>query len=384
MKGSVRKHGKLWYYRLELARINGKRQQIERYGGKSKDEALKKMREAIKQYESAGEVFEVATISVHDYFEYWYKNYVLVNLKLNTQKNYRGMLDNHIYPAIGSYRLSVIKPATLQDLLNEKFNAGLAKQTLDILKGVLRKGFGMAVYPYQYLTIDPTQHIAVPHYDQKDGKDRDGLKIITMEDFNTLCSIVKPNDPYYLPMMISFQTGLRRAEVSGLRWKDIDFEEETLTVEQIMIQDGKNYMIGTPKIKSSFRTILMGQTLIKILKRARIQQKENQLLYGERYIQTEFVCVKENGKPVTPNSIKWYTQKYRNKTGVNFNFHSFRHTHATMLLENGSKPKEIQQRLGHSRISTTMDTYAHVTKKMKRDTVDIFEKMLSDTSLSNL
>lgn len=169
----------------------------------------------------------------------------------------------------------------------------MAKQTLNILKGILRKAFGMAVYLYQYLTIDPTQHISVPHYDQKNGKDREDLKIISMSDFKKLCFIVKPDDPYYLPMMISFQTGLRRAEVSGLRWKDIDFEEETLTVEQIMIQDGKGYLIGTPKTKSSFRTILMGQTLINILKRAKIQRKENQLLYGNRYIKTDFVLLKK-------------------------------------------------------------------------------------------
>ncbi len=79
---------------------------------------------------------------------------------------------------------------------------------------------------------------------------------------------------------------------------------------------------------------------------------------------------------MTPNSIKWYTGKIRKQTGVDFNFHSFRHTHATMLLENGAKPKEIQRRLGHSRLATTMDTYAHVTQKMKKETVDIFEQML--------
>lgn len=96
---------------------------------------------------------------------------------------------------------------------------------------------------------------------------------------------------------------------------------------------------------------------------------------------TDFVCVKENGQLVTTNSIKWYTAKLRKQTKVNFNFHSFRHTHATMLLEQGAKPKDIQARLGHSRLSTTMDTYAHVTKKMKKDTVDIFERMLKDSMI---
>lgn len=234
----------------------------------------------------------------------------------------------------------------------------------------------MAVYPYQFIKNDPTNFAKIPRYDEKEWRDRGDLKIISMSDFKKLTEVVGPSDPYYLPMMISFQTGLRRAEVCGLQWKDIDFENETLRVERIMINDGKDYVIGTSKAKSSYRTFLMGSTLTGILRKMRNRQKENKLFNGSHYIDSDFVCVKENGKPMTPNSIKWYTGKIRKQTGVDFNFHSFRHTHATMLLENGAKPKEIQSRLGHSRLATTMDTYAHVTQKMKKETVDIFDQML--------
>ncbi|WP_195943431.1 tyrosine-type recombinase/integrase [Enterococcus faecium] len=378
MNGSVRKRGNSWYYRMDLAYINGERKQIERFGGKTKEEAQNALRDAIKEYQTTGDVLSLSDISVIDYYEYWFNNYVKINLKKNTQKNYRGILDNHIYPYIGNYKLKSVKPGKLQELLNEEFNKGFSKQTLSIIKGVLNKGFQMAIYPYGYLHQDPTRYIKIPKYDLKEWKDKGDLKIISMEDFKLLSSAVSPSDPYYLPMMISFQTGLRRAEVCGLMWKDIDFEDETLRVERIMIQDGKDFTLGTPKTKASYRTILLGDTLLKILKMMKKRQKENKLFYGSKYIDSDFVCVKENGQPVTPNSIKWYTAKLRKQTKVNFNFHSFRHTHATMLLEQGAKPKEIQARLGHSRLATTMDTYAHVTKKMKKDTIDIFEKMLRD------
>lgn len=236
----------------------------------------------------------------------------------------------------------------------------------------------MAVYPYEFLKTNPSQFVKTPKYDQKEWKDKGDLKIISFNDFKKLQNIVPTHSSYHLAMMISFQTGLRRAEVCGLQWKDIDFEDETLTVERIMIQDGKNWLLGTPKTQSSYRTIQIGPSLVNLLKKAKLRQRENKLFYGQYYEDTEFVCTKENGKPVTLNSIKWYTQKYRKASGVNFNFHSFRHTHATMLLENGAKPKEIQNRLGHSRLATTMDTYAHVTKNMEKETVDIFENILRD------
>ncbi|MGG5340641.1 tyrosine-type recombinase/integrase [Enterococcus sp. AZ192] len=239
----------------------------------------------------------------------------------------------------------------------------------------------MAVFPYQYLNNDPTRYVTMPKYDQKEWKDKGELKIISMEDFKLIRNYVSVSDPFYLPMMISFQTGLRRAEVCGLEWSDIDFEENTLSVERIMIgTKGGSYEIGTPKTKASYRTIVLGSTLTSLLKKMKNRQKENKLFYGQNYFDSDFVCVKENGQPVTPNSIKYNVEKIRNATGVDFNFHSFRHTHATMILESGAKPKEIQARLGHSRIATTMDTYSHVTKKMKTETVDIFEQMLKDSA----
>ncbi|MGF2144090.1 tyrosine-type recombinase/integrase [Vagococcus fluvialis] len=378
IRGSIRKRGETWYYRLELAKINGKRQQIERVGGRSKDEAISAMNKAIHEYETTGTLPINSSISTADYLEHWFKNYVLVELKLNTQKNYRGMLDKHIIPSIGKYYLKDIKPGTLQELLNQKKEDGYAKQTLNIMKGIFNKAFSMAVYPYEFLKSDPSQFVKTPKYDQKEWKDKGDLKIISFDDFKKLQNVVPTHSPYYLAMMISFQTGLRRAEVCGLQWKDIVIEEETLRVERIMVQDGKNWLMGTPKTQSSYRTIQIGPSLVSLLRKAKLRQKENKMFYGKYYNDTDFICTKENGNPITLNSIKWYTEKYRKESGVDYNFHSFRHTHATMLLENGAKPKDIQARLGHSRLSTTMDTYAHVTKKMKKETVDIFENILSD------
>ncbi|SHN88234.1 tyrosine-type recombinase/integrase [Desulfitobacterium chlororespirans] len=88
------------------------------------------------------------------------------------------------------------------------------------------------------------------------------------------------------------------------------------------------------------------------------------------------VCTKENGEIVTPDTFKYASRVIHYELGILFNFHSLRHTHATMLIENGANPKDVQKRLGHSRLATTMDTYTHPTEQMTDNTVAIFEKQL--------
>ncbi|SFB89898.1 ATP-dependent helicase/nuclease subunit A [Alkalibacterium subtropicum] len=376
MKGSVRKRGNRWYYFFDAAPINGKRQVIERAGGDTKAEALDALRKALNEYDKSGSIVEESNLSVHDYFEYWFEDYVMRNLKYNTQENYRNILDKHIYPYIGGYRLRGIQPSTVQKVIDKNFEKGLSKKTLSIIKTVLNGGFRRAVFPYQYVKQDPTRFITMPKYDERNKSTKEDLKILKVADFKRMKDIVGQASPFYIPMMIAFYTGLRRGEVSGLRWSDIDYDEQTLTVERIIIMKKKEVTVGTPKTQSSYRTIGIGNELISALRTHRKRQLENKLFYGQHYIDSEYICTKENGSLVTPNSIKWHAEKTKKEMGIDFNFHSFRHTHASLLLESGAKIKAIQERLGHSKIATTMDTYSHLTKKTKKETVDLFENLM--------
>lgn len=132
------------------------------------------------------------------------------------------------------------------------------------------------------------------------------------------------------------------------------------------------------KTVSSERQIMLGASIVNILKKHCIWLKKNKLKYGIYYIESNHVCVKECGSIITPSVIKYNTRKLQEKIGVDFNFHSLRHTHATILMENGAKVKDIQARLGHSRSSITIDTYSHLTQKMQDETIDIFEQAMRD------
>src|SRR5690606_22860902 len=157
--------------------------------------------------------------------------------------------------------------------------------------------------------------------------------------------------------------------------------EQQLT--QKMIKDDKTgkfkqiWVVSPPKSISGYRTIPIGDTLLNILKKEKLKQKENKLKYGEYYRQDpnhDFVCKKENGEHYTPNVIKYQTRELiKRKLGIDFNYHSLRHTHATLLIESGVDIKTVQKRLGHSRSAITEDRYVHLTEKMARNAADVFD-----------
>ncbi|WP_161877900.1 tyrosine-type recombinase/integrase [Alkalibacterium sp. MB6] len=383
MKGSLRKRGNNWYYSLEMPSVDGKRRRVERYGGKTKGEARLTLNRAIDEYVNSGSLFKVSEISCSDFFEYWFKNYVETNLKENTQENYRSTIDNHLLPYLSDYKLKQVGPEILQDLLYKEVEKGFAKKTVAITKSVLVSSLRRAVYPYQLIKENPMTHVEMPKFDTPNLRSKEDLKILSKKEFKKLREYITPSNHMYMPMMIAYHTGMRRGEVCGLEWDAISFEDKTITVKKNMIPtkknpDGTTYKITTPKTPSSYREIDIGDTLISLLKTHKKKQLENKLLYGMHYTNTNFVCTKENGEPVTPNVIKWNMDKANQDAGIDFDFHSFRHTHATQLLELGVNIKAIQLRLGHSRISTTMDTYMHLTKKEKRKAADIFDAAMRE------
>ncbi|WP_315168748.1 tyrosine-type recombinase/integrase [Metaclostridioides mangenotii] len=377
MQGGIRKRGKKWYYYFDLGIVDGKRKKVERVGGTTKKEAEKALRDAINEYESRGKYIEESEMSYSDFLDLWYENYVLVNCKTNTKTSYLGIIDKHLKPAIGRYKLKNIAPSLIQSFINSLYKSGYSKNYLSSIAMITRASLEYAVYPLELIKENPYKYIKLPKYENEKKE----IKIITKEQFDKLIDRFPPGTLYYIPLQIGYYTGMRGGEVTALTWDDINLKEKTIEVNKTLIINGEyKYEIGTPKTKTSYRTITIGDTLVNILKKHKKYQMEMKLKYGEHYRDKEFiipnmVCTNENGTYTKLRSFDYLTRATKKDLGFDFTFHMLRHTHATMLIQNGANPKEVQTRLGHANISVTLDTYAHSTEDSSRKVADIFENI---------
>jgi integrase len=400
MEGHIRKRGEKWYYSFEAAEINGKRKRIERVGGRTKKEAEAALRNALQEYNNAGMFFEPSQISLSDYLDYWYSNYVSIECKPNTQRIYKTIIDIHIKPYLGQYKLTSITSQILQQHLNKLYSNGLSKNYLSNIHGVLSGSFFYAVEPGHFIKINPMMYVKLPKCPHKKA-DTDH-KIITAKEFNTIIERFPYSNQYYIILMICFYTGTRISECTGLTWDMVDLDNKKIKIERILVKHmDKKWYLETPKTATSYREIPIGDTLLEALKKHRKWQLENRLKYGCYYMQyykrknlniygldnsvehkivddaIEFICTQENGTLVNPDLSRYCSRVINYDLGIQFNFHSLRHTHATILIESGANMKDVQKRLGHSRIATTMDTYVNATEKMSEMTVGIFESAVN-------
>ena len=190
-----------------------------------------------------------------------------------------------------------------------------------------------------------------------------------------------------LAMDLTLETGFRRGEMCGLCWSDIDFENKSISLNRALIRVRNSYVIPDLKTETSYRTIPISDSLVKKLENHQKRQKINKLGFGNHYIKNYFETKKEydlvfrweNGSYIIPSNFLQRLKRLMKYCGIekNIRWHDLRHTNATLLLEGGANMKTVQERLGHSLMQTTSDTYAHVTEKMNRGATQIISNILS-------
>lgn len=414
---NVRKRGEKWEYRFEAASVAGKRKQITKGGFRTKKDALDAGAAALAEYNRSGMSFNPTEISVSDYLDYWFDTYCKMNLKYNTQLGYYKIIENYLKPTFGHYYLNALNSTMIQEFVNQLKIKGLSRSSVVGILTTLSCAMNYAIEPLGYIQYNPCDRVKIPKI-SKLSKER---VILSREDFSRIIERFPAGNRFYIPLMIGFYTGLRISEAFALTWDDIDLKNRTLTVNKQVVKrnfgadvrqaakkKGKkelksSWYFSSTKTSASNRTIKFGETLYHALKQEKIQQMKNEVKYAEYYTihvlkkevdeknepmyrivplqkciesqlpRIRLVCIAENGEYTSTDSFKYCSRVIHNTLQLAFDYHSLRHTHATALIESGADVKDVQSRLGHSNIRTTLQTYVHDTDAMAQTSVDLFE-----------
>lgn len=396
MKVSTRKRGTKWQYYFDGAKINGKRQRICKSGFNTKREAEEAGIKALAEYNNAGTHFTPSEISFSDYLDLWMNEYCEKHLKSTTISNYEKKIRLHLKPALGKYKLISLTPLVLQQFINKKFDEGYSRNTLSVIKGILTSCLLYAIEPMQFIQINPMQSVKIPSERVKSSvqtrkKER---TIVSKEDISRILERFPERSTSHIPLQLAYRCGLRLGEAFALTWNDIDFEKKEISInKQVQMDDVvKLWMFTEPKY-NSFRIIKCDNTLLELLKREKERQDKAIEYYAEYYThlfldkgnhinskdgnEIRLVNIREDGSYIQPRTLQHCSSVIHHKLGIqNFDYHSLRHTHATILLENGADIKDVQHRLGHKNIQVTLQIYAHVTEKMQDKTIQILEDIL--------
>ena len=387
----TRKRGKTFSYIFEAGKTSdGRRKVVEKGGFATKSEAYKAGVAAYNDYLHGNIGITSERVTLKDFMSAWLENVVSANVKPSSLQKYQSHFNNQIAPHLGEVKVQDLTPALLDEWMRKLLQSGLAKKTLALTHALIHNALNYAVYPAQLISSNPVVYIKVPKNAPQNIIER---KIITPEQFNALLDKYPFGTPFYIPLMILYHTGMRLGEVLGLSWSDVDFAGKRINLhQQITYRNRLGCFLTTPKTKSSNRYILVDDFLLRELERWQVRQAENERMHGNSYVyiyadaeghlermsklfkpggeKVSLVCTRGNGQLVSRDSLM------RTLRLVGLNAHSFRHTHATQLIENGATAKGVAGRLGHTNELITQNLYIHNTFKLQEETVAIFARNL--------
>lgn len=380
MKGHVRKRGKTWSYTFEIGKLDGKRKQKSKGGFRTKSEAQDALRKALNDFDNG--YVEQTQETFGEYLMDWLEQ-VKIDNKINTYYRYRGVINEHVKRTLGGIKLIELKPIHIDNLLREKKKAGLSGSTLQLIYTIINTPLNRAE-KLRLINNNPCRYVDRPK------RQKFKANVLSIEEVQSIFSHLNNGKYYdyimYIALSIELELGLRRGELAGLQYENVDFENNVINIEDNLIYSNGQVFLVTPKTDDSTRSLYVSNDLMKLIKKHKSIQAENKLRYGKNYVKNKFndeyknfVLTWENGKNVHPNYLTNKFKKILKACKLNdaVRFHDLRHTNATLLLQNDIDFKVIQERLGHSIISTTMDLYAHVNIDMQKPATQKLSKMLA-------
>jgi len=340
--------------------------------GKSQAEVKEKLKQALETAKKL-DFTKAGQYNAGQWLDLWLEDYAKLKVRPSTYQTYQGFIKHHVKPNIGSIPLLKLTTMDLQRMYKELLESGRVDRTeaKDKPKGLSTKTvrnihqmvssalrFAME---QKLIPENPATRCALPKVERKE------MKTLPMERLNAFFDEAKRTGVFEL-YYIDLLTGLRRGELLGLKWDDIDFKNGILHVRrQVMRQEGK--MVEAPlKTKNSYRSIAIPADAVEVLKLQR-----DKIGSG-----SEYVFPSPTGGPMSSDSVLHMLQRVLKRAGLErIRFHDLRHTFATLALQNGVDVKTVSGMLGHYSAGFTLDTYAHVTTAAQRNAANTMGNVLS-------
>jgi integrase len=385
----LRQRGKTWSYHIYLGMdpLTKKRKEISKGGFKTQREAKAAAR-LIELEIQNGTFTKESDIPFEQFAQDWLKMYSRSGVKISSVRAREKEMKHFIF-VWGHYPISRITKKMYEERileLNEKYS----KNYMDGIHACGRMIFQKAKNQ-GLIKINPTEDFKMPKKQQSVEeleKAKDNIVFLEKEELAHFLKLTYTDglEMDHLVFTVLSYTGLRIGELLALKWGDFNEKQGAIRVTKTLYNPNNHfekYQLLTPKTKGSVRTIKIDEMLINMLKKHRLKQNEIKLKNRLVYQDNEFIFVREDGHPQLRKVVETRLKRLLKKAEIEKNItpHSFRHTHTSLLIEAGVGIKEIQQRLGHTDINTTMNIYAHMTANMEEKASQQFSKLMKDLLL---
>lgn len=372
-----RRRGATWEITIERGYhpVTGKRDRDSRTFRGTKKEALAEERRLLRERD-LGTYVEPNGLTVQDHLERWLHG-ARGNLALKTLERYEDIIAKHLVPGLGPIPLDKLRPAHIQDYYTKARESGrldgrggLSAKTVLHYHRLLHLALEEAVN-WQLIARNPCDAVKPPRAEYHE------MHVLTQEQISRLLTEAT-SAGLQVPLLVSVTTGVRRGELLGLRWQDVDLEAQTLTVRQSLVESRSGELtFKQPKTPKSRRRISLPPSVTRALREHRRSQAEVRLALGNTYQDFDLVVTRPDGRPCSPDAFSKAFHRLSHRLDLGVRLHDLRHTHATMLLQQNIHPKVVSERLGHATVGLTLDTYSHVLEGMDREAANCIDGLLS-------
>jgi integrase len=300
-----------------------------------------------------------------DYLEQWLEDVHKPTIGLSSYVKYRSILDNHIKPKLGMRQIRQVTPQHIQTFYAGLIKSGLSSSMVQCMHALLHKAFDNAVL-WNLVARNVCDTVAPPRLTTKE------IQPLSADQAHILLDAARAQRLETLLILV-LATGMRHGELRGLRWRDIQFEEKSLQVRRTTgYIPGHGFVEREPKTAKGRRRIILPDFVIEQLKKHRIQQGEMRQNAGDKWQERDLVFCTSSGGFIHQKSTMRMFRSILAKAGLPLEtrMHDLRHSAATIFLSMGIHPKIVQELLGHSQISMTMDTYSHVLPSMQQEAMN--------------